>query len=316
MKHKLTSIVEAVNNESVPLHYVVETHHADKFYNYLSDFHDALIQGKATNSLVRSFKSTRLRASFERLALSCQYELVLFFQLVDELYGGSLRSQPAYKKKSDDFFNQFMKDPQGKDLWKRYCGEDNFIMAWPTFIQAYAMYISPSTISFQTELMLKRVLDNAETGFVTVFRFAEFLKGFGPLNESLTRVHDVASQPWFHGYMSNPEADKLLEACEVGTFLVRFSESDPGSCAINFKDPNGNITRIKVEPTPNGYAVREGTALREFPSISEMVVYYGAYLRSPFADRMMDYPYVHATITYRTEHTLSFPFSAGGSMVT
>jgi len=58
--------------------------------------------------------------------------------------------------------------------------------------------------------------------------------------------------------MTSPEADKLLEACEPGTFLVRFSASDPGSAAINFKDANNVVQRIKIEPGPQGFGVREG----------------------------------------------------------
>jgi hypothetical protein len=56
---------------------------------------------------------------------------------------------------------------------------------------------------------------------------------------------------WFHGFLSNAEAERLLEPCEVGTFLVRFSRSDPGSFAINLKSADRPIG-IKVDTTPNG----------------------------------------------------------------
>jgi hypothetical protein len=79
------------------------------------------------------------------------------------------------------------------------------------------------------------VVDYLNSGFVTVYKFAEFLKGFGPLKQSILRVKDILSQPWFHGFLTNDEADRLLEPCEVGTFLVRFSKSTPGSFAINLK---------------------------------------------------------------------------------
>jgi hypothetical protein len=95
-------------------------------------------------------------------------------------------------------------------------------------------------------------IDNADTGFVTVYKWAEFLKGFGPLSQSLEKVRSVMIQEWFHGFLTNAEAQKLLEPCEHGTFLVRFSKSDPGSFAINYKSGE-NVGSLKVETHPGGY---------------------------------------------------------------
>ena len=154
-RQKLLAIDELVKDERVPLNHVVETHHLDKYYNYISDFHDAVIQGRATNSLVRSFKSTRLRASFERLALSAHFELVLFLQLVDSLYGGALRKRESYVKKMQEFFSSIIADKEGKEFWDKRAGTDNFIAAWPSFIAAFKEFTGADS---SLDAHLQRVL--------------------------------------------------------------------------------------------------------------------------------------------------------------
>lgn len=304
MQIKLKAIRDLVSTDT-PLNYIVEMYHLDRFYNYISDFHDAFIQGIATNSLLRMFNSTRLRASFERLALACQYELVLFFQLVDEMYAGALRTLSSYQQTAREFFAQFLQDPQGQDLWSKRAGNDNFILAWPNFISSYQGYAG--SVDASLELQLRRVLDNSDTGFVTIFRFAEFLKAFGPLKESIPKLRDITSQVWFHGYMTRTEAEKLLEVSEPGTFLVRFSSTDPGSCAINMKDPSGKQTRIKIDPQNGGYVVREGSGFRAFRSVSEIVTYYSAWLKIPFSDHLMDNPWFYGDLNpQETEMFLEF----------
>jgi len=156
-RQKLLAIQELVGDDKVPLYQIVETHHLDKYYNYISDFHDAMIQGRATNSLVRSFKSTRLRASFERLALSAHFELVLFLNLVDSIYGGALRKRDSYVKNMQTFFVPILPtDEQGRELWNKKAGTDNFIAAWPGFIAAYKEFAG--TADPNLDHHVKRVL--------------------------------------------------------------------------------------------------------------------------------------------------------------
>ena len=39
-----------------------------------------------------------------------------------------------------------------------------------------------------------------------------------------------------HGFLDRSMSEKLLEACDVGTFLVRFSAGKPGKLVISFND--------------------------------------------------------------------------------
>jgi hypothetical protein len=104
---------------------------------------------------------------------------------------------------------------------------------------------------------LRSVLDDSNTGFVTVYKFAEFMKPFGPLPESINKVGQVIAQPWFHGYLSRVEAEKLLEPFQDGTFLVRFAESSPGAFAVGYVADKTTV-HINIETLSGSFAVAEG----------------------------------------------------------
>jgi hypothetical protein len=67
--------------------------------------------------------------------------------------------------------------------------------------------------------------------------FRDFLQWFGPLKPNAdvpNKVVALLKEPWFHGDLSTPAAEKMLAANGLeGTFLVRFSTSDPGSYSIS-----------------------------------------------------------------------------------
>jgi len=56
-------------------------------------------------------------------------------------------------------------------------------------------------------------------------------------------------EPWFHGFLTHRETELLLEKEEIGTFLVRFSESRPGAFTLAFvhKHPDkGKQVRLSL----------------------------------------------------------------------
>jgi len=70
---------------------------------------------------------------------------------------------------------------------------------------------------------------------VNAFRFAQFLGGFGPLRKALLNLFQLTSKKYFHGFLTNYEASRLLELEDEGTFLVRFSTSNPQSLDFVFE---------------------------------------------------------------------------------
>lgn len=68
--------------------------------------------------------------------------------------------------------------------------------------------------------------------------FGRMMDWFGPIKKNaratiLTRIREVLQKPWFHGDIPTPETETRIMTREVGTFLVRFSNSAPGVFAIS-----------------------------------------------------------------------------------
>ncbi len=93
---------------------------------------------------------------------------------------------------------------------------------------------------------------------VTIEKFGDFLKYFGPLEmypfpltngqNIFMRVKDIAAIQyficeikinkkkifrWFHGNITQQESETLLHGKEFGTFLVRLSASTPGCFTVS-----------------------------------------------------------------------------------
>lgn len=82
----------------------------------------------------------------------------------------------------------------------------------------------------------------------------------------------VPTERWFHGHLSGPEAEVLLEKAKNGTFLVRNSHGKPSNYSISVK--NGDqVTHVRIQcnPTTKKYDVHGG---KQFDSLQELVEYY------------------------------------------
>lgn len=70
-------------------------------------------------------------------------------------------------------------------------------------------------------------------------RFVDFVGWWGPTRQvisSLGADWRCTSPLLIHGFLDRSMSVNLLEACEVGTFLVRFSAGYPGKLVISFND--------------------------------------------------------------------------------
>jgi len=138
----------------------------------------------------------------------------------------------------------------------------------------------------EAERKLQSVLDHSKIGFVSQYKFSEFLKGFGPFNQCANNVKHILSQKWFYGFLSSGECQSLLTAANApeGTYMMRFSKSKPGSFALAFVN-NGQVRHILIESDmPNGFRVPEqkkAGQLHLFKSLQEIINHYNV-LTQPF----------------------------------
>jgi hypothetical protein len=137
-------------------------------------------------------------------------------------------------------------DPEGRTVWESIFG-DVPMVEWSQFIAAYRSALGGGNQPIN-ESGLKYLLDNAGTNTVSLYKFSEFLRGFGPLQDSARKSAELVEAPWFHGYLSSHEAESLLHNARPFTFLVRISKSRLGSFALAYlnesKEPQAHADHV------------------------------------------------------------------------
>jgi hypothetical protein len=98
-------------------------------------------------------------------------------------------------------------------------------------------------------------------------------------NDISLQVKSVVSADWFHGFISANESKRFLEQQGVGTFLIRFSGSRPGSFVLDYVRTVGHVRSVRLTGHPDGgFAVLiEGPGqerTRVFKSLHELVETY------------------------------------------
>lgn len=64
------------------------------------------------------------------------------------------------------------------------------MVEWTKFIEALRKVLS---FNDEIEKQLRYILDNSNTGFVSMFKFADFLSGFGPIRQCIDKVRKFHS---------------------------------------------------------------------------------------------------------------------------
>eukprot|EP00730_Choanoeca_flexa_P004849 TRINITY_DN11819_c4_g2_i6.p1 TRINITY_DN11819_c4_g2~~TRINITY_DN11819_c4_g2_i6.p1 ORF type:complete len:949 (+),score=327.87 TRINITY_DN11819_c4_g2_i6:88-2934(+) len=102
------------------------------------------------------------------------------------------------------------------------------------------------------------------------FKEVEKAKGMGMQDEKNEGGVGGFAQ-WFHGVISRVESETLLNPLQVGTFLIRVSESRFGY-SLSTKTPN-RIKHFMIDQSPDGQYMVVGND-RLFPSLNELVAHH------------------------------------------
>lgn len=115
-------------------------------------------------------------------------------------------------------------------------------------------------------------------------KFQAFLNRFGPWENSLPKaisnlyVKPGLPQPWFHSFMTREEVKKTLHDKPVGSFLVRFSNSNPNDLVLSFIRVKGGAVspkNIVIANCEKGYMFK-GEKIAPFASITALIDTWGA----------------------------------------
>lgn len=251
---------------------------------FLQEYEALLTQLVTENRFSRFMTSNRIRKKLELTNSNLHTEVSnIFMRLRTE-------SRMPVQRARDESVVRLLNalDPAAREMWEN-AFQDNPMVPWADFMHVYRETVRQPV----NESGLRYLLDNSGTNNVNLYKFSEFLKGFGPLMESPHKVHEVVSADWFHGYLSSDEAARLLAQSDVNTYLVRISKSRLGAFALAYvksKDTRNNQneiihTLISTAP-PHGFKIDEqinnSAKDRVFQSLTEVVKFYSHMLKTPF----------------------------------
>ena len=115
--------------------------------------------------------------------------------------------------------------------WRHLFGE-TAVIEFQTLVGAIAASTG-ERMSHAEEEVLAHIVDTVRTKAVTIFRFVEFSRAFGPVGaRCMHNLRAIVSHPWFCGFLTERESELMLFNQPPGTFLVRFSSSDVGGFSI------------------------------------------------------------------------------------
>jgi len=81
--------------------------------------------------------------------------------------------------------------------------------------------------------------------------FLKIIKTFGPLDGLLTRITNMLKLKEYHGNITSRAAEDAVRRQPVGTYLLRLSNSSPGSLAFTVRTSESQVHNYLVERTPD-----------------------------------------------------------------
>jgi hypothetical protein len=254
----------------------------DKLHTIVRDY-VGLLQGEVAKSAdkpLEKFMASRGRRKAEQFSSALLVEASVLGELSDDL----LQHDSDYHQLGDGEGEEVVEilDPDGRQMWVDNFGPTAFMVDVVKVVKGLLKYLQRNLSSDERRTLLQ-VFDPSSTGQISSIRWNEFLKGFGPMKNCLENLHEMLAQPWFHGFLSKSDSTKLLEVEPVGTFMVRFSSTKPGSFSLAHTMQNNVVNHVIIHTRENGFAVREEAREKLFPSVSHLIDAYSTLLSHPYS---------------------------------
>jgi hypothetical protein len=161
--------------------------------------------------------------------------------------------------------------PQARALWIQSFGLQVRMVPWSEFIPDFLEASGEEGAFSEAEIVcLNQFLDFTLDGWVSTYEVEIFLKSFGPLTGCGHRVLGPYKSGILAGYTSSVEANALLRGREPGSYLVRFSKSNPGAFAVTFVDSKHRTKHCLLYcAKPSGITLKEPPDI--FPALPEFI---------------------------------------------
>lgn len=159
-------------------------------------------------------------------------------------------------------------DTRGREFWKRYFLTEPSI-GWEAFADAFCDWFklpAPATYDKGSEehlnlrclkaMFAPEVSAHAGGGakgvgpqnIVTQENFGRMLEFFGPFQEGILQtVRNMLQERWFYGDFETTHAASRLQNQPFGSFLIRFSGTQPGCFSISSVNSDGTIRHQRAQ---------------------------------------------------------------------
>ncbi len=105
---------------------------------------------------------------------------------------------------------------------------------------------------------------------------------------------------WFFGFISADEGKKFLELSPVGTFLIRFSGSKPGSFVLDYVPSPGKVISVRLNSHLSGTFF-----------VLMMMTLEGGFSAMTSGGKDLVFKSLHEVVeTYKAKNVLTHPFSS------
>ena len=116
---------------------------------------------------------------------------------------------------------------------------------------------------------LKASLDVEDTGFVTIHRWGSFIEGFGPdISNALNQMEETLGEDFFAGFLTSDDTVAVLNMCDPGAFLIRFSTHEPCALVIAHKTVS-SVIKQNLIISQRGFFELDG---QRYNSLKEIIV--------------------------------------------
>jgi len=123
----------------------------------------------------------------------------------------------------------YLPDEESQEFWKKHFGVMTLAADWNKFVSALEQYEPSGKMSNRIKNDLLMVVDQSRTSTISIHKLGAVLRWAGPISKLTKSLENLINKPYFHPFLSFFDTELLLKNQPVGSYLVRFRLSLPGT---------------------------------------------------------------------------------------
>eukprot|EP01133_Synstelium_polycarpum_P005660 gene5660-6535_t len=228
----------------------------DNFYKFVTAICDKQVRPPIPEDCPKELKhliqkcwdpSPDVRPGFSQIVSSLE-SIIIDCSIPDEY--GAIMWKNHFKHVDDPTWKEFV------NVFATFVGLTNSTTPTMSDMLQFSPNLNGSTIELNFKCLRAIIVSppkgvgGQEEEVVCMEQFGKVLAWFGNLKDDgsqiLEKIRQLMECAWFHGDISTSESENRLHKKPEGTFLVRFSTSEPGAYTISKVSKNGVISHQRI----------------------------------------------------------------------